>query len=199
MTELLLLEQDRIWSRDRKDPDIFIRFRSSKYYTKLSMSMIPHPWFVEYNVPQTCRTIQYGTDKLLSSLFYIELIGAPVLDTSGFLCQARIRCRLMPSQPALATLVDRLRSTDARFTYEHRDIQCVNSQVYDEIKRGAAFSRHVQFDVLSLDEKLDVKIHNITHKPQSISNCPYMLQALIHDQGLDCVFGNKDHRRYLLS
>ncbi|KFY92672.1 hypothetical protein V500_04073 [Pseudogymnoascus sp. VKM F-4518 (FW-2643)] len=49
MTKLLLREQDWIWSRDKKDPDVFIRFRSGKYYTKLSMSMIPHPW-LEFDV-----------------------------------------------------------------------------------------------------------------------------------------------------
>lgn len=197
MTDLLLREQDWIWSRDKKAPDVFFRFRSSKHYTKLSM--IPHPWFVEYKVPRTSRAVQYGADRLLASLFYVELIGVPVFDTVGFVCQARIRCRLMPSQPALLELVDRLRSTGARFSYENRKIYCVNYQVYSEIRRGVAFSRHVQFDVQSLDEKVDVKIHEITQEPQSISNCPYILQTLIHDQGLDCVFGSKDHRRHPLS
>jgi hypothetical protein len=192
MTNLLLREQDWIWSRDKKDPDVVFRFRSSKHYTKLSM--IPHPWLVEYKVPRSSRVVLYGADRLLSSLFYIELIGVPVFDTGGFVCQVRIRCRLTPSQPALVELVDRLRSTGACFTYETRKIKCVNHQVYEEIKRGVAFSQHVQFDVQSLDEKLDIKIHEITRKPQSISNCPYMLQTLIHDQGLDCVFGRRDHR-----
>jgi hypothetical protein len=58
--------------------------------------------------------------------------------------------------------------------------------------------------LMSRDELIDVKLarsspNNVKRREeddqkQSISNCPYNLITLIHDQGLDCVFGHKDHR-----
>ena len=51
---------------------------------------------------------------------------------------------------------------------------------------------------MSLSDGIDVKIDGITKMVRSISNCPYKLQTLIEDQGLDCVFGHRDHKkRYL--
>jgi hypothetical protein len=40
---------------------------------------------------------------------------------------------------------------------------------------------------------IDVQI-DVQGTPQNIGNCPYELRNLIRDQGLDCVFGRKDHQ-----
>ncbi|KAH0545344.1 hypothetical protein FGG08_000643 [Glutinoglossum americanum] len=194
LINLTLWEQDSIWSRVGKPPDIFIcpgasikgHENPTKNYSRQWLSRL------QYNVKDT---ITSSLDGLLSSLFYIELIGTPLIDTVGFFCRAQIRSRLTPSQPAFMVLIERLRKVGARFYYDQKTVPCVNRQLYGETKRGIAFSRYIEFSAASLSDEIDVKIDGITEIGQSISNCPYMLQTLIEDQGLDCVFGHRDHKR----
>jgi hypothetical protein len=188
---MTIWEQDWIWSRAKKSPDVLIRLGASN--TKISMRS--HPWLLEYSFPRSLETIMYGADSLISSLFYIQLVRAPVLDAVGFVCQAQIRCRLMPSRPALRELVDRLLKCGASFSHGCKTLPCVNPQLYREIKGGSAFSLYFTFSAVSLSDKIDVKIDGITREARSISNCPYVLRNIVHDQGLDCVFGRSDHRR----
>jgi hypothetical protein len=91
-------------------------------------------------------------------------------------------------------LVNRLKKCKARFYYDFKSIPCVDQQLHGEAVRGIAFSRYVQFSVPADLDEIDIMIDKITKHPRSISNCPYQLRALIKDQGLDCVFGNKDHQ-----
>lgn len=194
---LTLREQDSIWSRAKKPPDIFVclgtsieRDENPEHYRQ---------WLSDHRLKYNAEdTISFSLDSLSSSLFYIELIGTPLIDTVGFFCRAQIRCRLMPSQPAFMVLVERLRKIRAHFYYDYRNVPCVNRQLYEEARRGIAFSRYIEFSVTSLSDKIDVKIDGITKISRSISNCPYKLQSLIEDQGLDCVFGHRDHRRRYL-
>jgi hypothetical protein len=94
--------------------------------------------------------------------------------------------------------VERLWRAGARFHYDYKTVPCVNQQLYEEARRGIAFSRYIEISVTSLSDEIDVKIDGITKIGRSISNCPYRLQTLIEDQGLDCVFGHRDHKkRYL--
>jgi len=74
-------------------------------------------------------------------------------------------------------------------------LPCVNEEAFEDGKRGIPFYRYIGFSVASIYDEVDVKIENMTKNAQSISNCPYELQTLIRDQGLDCVFGHKDHQR----
>lgn len=48
-------------------------------------------------------------------------------------------------------------------------------------------------EVASMSSILDMKMDGLAGQ-ESLSNCPYKLLALIRDQGLDCVFGRKDHQ-----
>lgn len=145
--------------------------------------------------------IDLTLDELLSSLFYIELVSALLIDKFRFFCQMQIRCRLAPSQRAFMVLIERLWNDKARFHYDYYDyktVPCVNKQLYEEARRGIAFSRYIEISVMSLSDEIDVRINRITKNSRSISNCPYKLQTLIEDQRLDCVFEYRDHkRRYL--
>jgi hypothetical protein len=74
-------------------------------------------------------------------------------------------------------------------------IACVDQELIEEVKRGVAFSKHIEITVLSLNDVIDVKIDGITKRGRSISNCPYMVNDIIEDQGLNCFFGHKDHQQ----
>ncbi len=138
-------------------------------------------------------------NNMVASLFYVELVRKPIPneDETVFICQLRIRCRLSPSQLALIALLQQLQDTQAYFCYDNqKSIACVDSQLYDDVKGGAAFSRRIDIIVSSLDDMLDIKLDDMFRRgEQSISNCPYHLNTLIRDQGLHCIFGHKDHKR----
>ena len=72
---------------------------------------------------------------------------------------------------------------------------CVNQELLDELRRGAAYSRRLDINVCSLSDLIDVRLDGITRRVRSISNCPYKVSDIIEDQGLHCVFGHRDHQR----
>ncbi|KAI9763378.1 MAG: hypothetical protein M1840_000570 [Geoglossum simile] len=198
LTNLTLWEQDSIWSRAKKPPDIFICLGTR---IKDEKPAIKHPcqWFSDHRLQYDAKDIiELSSDGLSSSLFYLELIGIPLVNNDGFFCRAQIRCRLTPSQPAFMALIEWLRKAKTYFHYDHKTVPCVNRQLYEEARRGVAFSRYIEFSLVSLSDEIDVQIDGITKASRSISNCPYRLRNLIEDQGLNCVFGHRDHkRRYL--
>lgn len=90
--------------------------------------------------------------------------------------------------------MSQLLSQQARFYYDTGSTFCVDPRYYEQEKNKAVtFSRCIEVTALSRNDVLDVKL-GITEKQRSISNCPYKLTTLIHDQGLDCFFGHRDHR-----
>jgi hypothetical protein len=193
---LALLEQDSIWSRAGKPPDIFVCLGTGIGRDEASAE---EHWLSDHRLHHNAKNaIDFTLDGLLSSLFYIELVGAPLIERFGFFCRMQIQCRLAPSQPAFMALIERLWNARAQFHYNCKTVPCVNKQLYEEARRGIAFSRYIESSVTSLSDEMDVSIDGITGSSRSISNCPYKLQTLIEDQGLDCVFGHRDHkRRYL--
>jgi hypothetical protein len=190
MVDLTIQEQDIIWSRGKRPPDMLLYLGSEG---KSNIKKYHLPWISDHRL-HTRETTSISVDSLLSSLFYIELTGVPVLHTSGISCCARVRCRLTPSEPALIELIDRLLKAGAHFVYDGNYMPCADLEAYEGVKSGIAYSRYFEFTVNSLSDSIDIKVSHITRYSRSISNCPYMLQTLIKDQGLECVFGRKDHR-----
>ena len=140
--------------------------------------------------------IKKCADNLLASLFYIKLNGLPQFDRTVFVCKGWIRCRLGPSHQALRALVSRLAITQARFYLDFEQaVFCTDPESHKAVEDGGAFSRPIVFKVRSLDDFIDVKIDGITSRARSISNCPYNIDTLIKDQGLNCVFGNRKIRK----
>jgi hypothetical protein len=45
-----------------------------------------------------------------------------------------------------------------------------------------------------MDTAVDVRLNDNLMGEQSVSNCPYRVEKLVEDQGLDCGFGREDHR-----
>ncbi|PMD42322.1 hypothetical protein L207DRAFT_632109 [Hyaloscypha variabilis F] len=198
MIDIMLEEQDILWKRERKGPDILVALGARVLLDRAMSNKTPE-WLVDFRLQAASRSREKTVDLLTASLFYIELIGMPQLDELGhFYCRAQVRCRISPSSIAYGKLIQRLRESRARFYYDFQSVPCVNQELHDEATRGIAFSRRIEMSVPSLHHSVDVKINGITSTIQRLSNCPYKLQQLVEDQRLHCVFGNKDHKmRYL--
>ena len=192
LTTVTVREQSCVWSRSEKDPDVFLFLGGSSGVLSASP-----PWLQDHRRHLNSQDIiRQSADRLLASLFYIELVGVPLYRDNVFVCKALIRCRLLPSQPALEALVRRLHKCRANFYFDMQRISCVDDQLFGEvIRNNEAFSRQITFSVLSMQHSIDIKVDGITRRGRSISNCPYVLHTLIEDQGLHCIFGHMDHNR----
>jgi hypothetical protein len=182
-------EQDFLWTRKNKNPDIFLSLGPS---VEILTTANREPQFHGQSLENLLTSI---TDSLLASLFYIELAGLPLLEKVGYTCRVNILCRLLPSESYLKTFINQLHVRGACFHYGfQKSIPCVDQELFKEIKDGLAFSKCIETTVLSLDNVIDIKVDGII-RGRSISNCPYIVNDIITDQGLHRSFGNKDHRR----
>ena len=140
--------------------------------------------------------IQRCADNLLAALFYVELPEFPTFNRNLFTCRARILCRIGPSHKALRELAKRLKDTGAHFYLDfEQKVSCVDEDSYKSLECGYSFSRNITFKVTSLEECIDIKIDGITRRARSISNCPYKIETMVEDEGLDCVFGSRNNRK----
>ncbi|MAD85477.1 MAG: hypothetical protein CL912_21150 [Deltaproteobacteria bacterium] len=195
-TAITLREQDLIWKRDGRSPDILVALgaRSPPYNQPRTSESLP-TWMADFRLKNDAELLSRSTNALLASLFYLELVGVPQLDELGHMfCRLQVRCRIAPTSRAYRILIAKLREHRSRFYFDYQSVPCVSQQLHDEAGRGIAFSRCIEMSVPTLAHSLDVKIDGITSTSQRISNCPYRLQHLIEDEGLNCVFGNKDHK-----
>ena len=190
LADLVSWEQNFLWSRKNKNPDILLSLGMSIEITTISGKDL----WLQGKPLETWMS--FCTDSILASLFYIELAGRPQPDKVGFACRVNIRCRLLPSEPHLKMLVKRLWDRQARFYYDFEmSIPCVDQELINAVKCGVAYSRHIEVSVRSLNDVIDFKIDGVTKRGRSISNCPYIVNDIIEDQGLHCFFGHKDHQR----
>jgi hypothetical protein len=135
-------------------------------------------------------------DNLIASLFYLRLEMLPSFSRTMFTCKLFVRCRLEPSHKALIVLAKRLKDTRARFHIDSEHVvRCIDDSSYQALEAGGRFCREIVVQVGSLSEAVDVKIDGVTRKAWSISNCPYKVETLIKDQGVDGVFGNAQSRK----
>jgi hypothetical protein len=134
-------------------------------------------------------------DNLISSLFYLELEDLPVFDKVQFICKAHIRCRWSSTHPAFQQLLRRMIRTGAKFYVSGKELPCVNDDVRVAVVDGLPFQRKIEFGVLKLSDPVYISIGGIIVRPKSISNCPYIIESLIRDQGLDCPFRRVDYQK----
>jgi hypothetical protein len=199
LQRIALREQDMIWHRKNKDPDILICLGQNKPMED-EMQSTPPSWLYDHRLQyNAAKNLSGSRDTSLASLFYLELIALPLRVKGNFVCHAQIKCRLPPSLPALKVLVEQLRAVEARFSYNKKFIRCINRQVYEEVmSNGEAFSRSFIFSILYMEQSIDVRIDRIIEGQHSISNCPYIVDTLARDQRLYCFFGREDHNRRLI-
>ncbi|KAM7197977.1 hypothetical protein V8F33_005244 [Rhypophila sp. PSN 637] len=134
--------------------------------------------------------------RMHSSLFYVELVTEPTFYSAPETIRLRLLCRLPPGPP-LMSLLSTLKRRNARVYYGADGLESIEPLVgplaWGRCREGDRFVRGLSIPAASVASKLSVKIDSLT-KPEEISNSPYELCQLIRDQGLDCVFGRKDHR-----
>ncbi|KAH8909466.1 hypothetical protein BR93DRAFT_924444 [Coniochaeta sp. PMI_546] len=138
-----------------------------------------------------------SADRLLASLFYVELIQLPKFFETTERAQVCLQCRV-PSGAALVALISSLRRRRARVQYgggslDDKSEPLVSPSALARCQKGERFTRVLTIPVQSMSSVLDIRIDGVVG-PQYIGNCPYTLRKLVRDQGLDCVFGRKDHR-----
>ncbi len=197
MIKIVLNEQDLIWNRKGKSPDLVVVAGSCvPAYEKYELRL---PRIFDFRLSYDKTRLLSTVDTLLASLFYIKLMTLPQVDEFGSLaCCVQIRCRILPPSKAYQELIAKLRLRQARFYFDFQSIPCVNGDVLDESQRNIPFTRCVDFTFKNCPPVLDIKIDGITRDRASISNCPYDIKQLVEDQGLNCVFGHRDHQeRYI--
>ena len=133
------------------------------------------------------EAISRCADNVIASLFYLELReDGPFFDGTEFICKGQIRCRLKPSSTALQVLITRLKESKAYFcsNFEQKFPSWYSEQ-------GGPYQRNIEFKITSFEDIIDIKLDGITHRSISISNCPYKIETLVKDQGLDLPFGSR--------
>ncbi|KAI9883965.1 MAG: hypothetical protein M1823_004243 [Watsoniomyces obsoletus] len=134
-------------------------------------------------------------DNSIASLFYLELDTLPVFEKTHFRCQAYICCRWSPNNLALLRLLTRMARTETKFYVNGRAYSGADQDIMNFVHTSHPYRRPVQFELLHLKEEINVSITGITAAPRNISNCPYVMERLIQDQGLDHHFGREDHQK----
>ena len=145
----------------------------------------------------TVESLRPLADRLTASLFYIELMALPSFSSIPDNVRVRLRCRLPPGPP-LMSLLARLVARRA-LVYSQGDEAgqrvdpLITSTALSSCRKGKGFSKILEMKATSLTTKLGIRVGLGAGHQENISNCPYELRQLIHDQGLDCPFGRSDH------
>ncbi|KAM7192215.1 hypothetical protein V8F33_008489 [Rhypophila sp. PSN 637] len=138
------------------------------------------------------------SDRLISYLFYIELAALPRFDSVPQFISLRVRCRVSPG-PALNDLVKKLYARQVNLFYRGDEVSYTQapvctSDVIEICKNSQPFLKKITISLASMRSTIDIKIGTSDSQSQSISNCPYMLEKIISEQGLDSAFGRSDHQ-----
>lgn len=148
--------------------------------------------------PYTQQYLGYVANKLISSLFYVELTKLPVFYKSPETCPINILSRIPPGD-RLCSLLSYLQGVDAQILYRGSERTATlatfcTKTVLHECQRGKAFCRPLSVKLHSFSAFVDVQLIGLGESSYHISNCPYRLGDLVRDQGLDCAFGARNLR-----
>lgn len=135
---------------------------------------------------------------MISCLFYIELVAAPMFYSSPEIVHVRLLCRLPPGLETMK-FVGFLNLQGIQIQYRGAELEwsidsLVTTAALARCGRGETFCRVLELQVAAMDTKLDLWLSGDSIGRQSVSNCPYRVDQLVQDQGLDCVFGRRDHQ-----
>lgn len=140
--------------------------------------------------------------ELLASLFYIELASVPTFYSPVDTCIINIRCRIAPGQ-GLRELVYKLHRENIRLFYRGQKLRFSEvflcpKEVLQAIERGGPFYRQVTIEA-SPETTIQAKIDGMDGEKHNISGCPYNVDDLICNQGLDCHFGWRSYSQGLIA
>lgn len=147
--------------------------------------------------PNNISSLQSNAERMLSSLFYVELVSAPRFYSSPEAVCVRLLCRLPPSS-LMTGIIKGLHLRNSSIHYHGAEAEwtvepLVTPAILARCRNGESFSRVLEVQVSGMDTELDVRLHDTLMGNQSVSHCPYRVGRLIRDQGLDCAFGRRDH------
>lgn len=194
------LEWDLSGVKDFNTPEATLVVQNHSFYTSDKSSLVingSRPTDPEVHCRVLCgNNPLLIADRLLASLFYIELIQPPSLFGAAEGAHVCLQCRV-PRGAVLIDLVSNLQRRRALVRYgsgslDDKSELLVSPNALARCQQGERFTRVFTIPVRSMASVLDVRIDGIVG-PQNIGNCPYTLRKLVMDQGLDCVFGRKDH------
>ena len=125
--------------------------------------------------------------KLISALFYIEIVEEPSFYTSPQICTLRIQCRLTGTP--LLQVLSWLQKSRIRIAYKGEGTHFSDTLLCPETLAVNSFCKLIKIRVMTLDTNITVKLGPLDGSYYAISKCPYRLGNLIRDQGFDC-FGD---------
>jgi hypothetical protein len=148
--------------------------------------------------PYNDLSLKSVTQRMVSCLFYIELICSPALYSPPEAALVRLLCRL-PHSPEMVSLVRGMFQRGTRVRYRgaeatwNTDI-LVTPTILARCRSGDPFSKLFEVQVSAMDTVVDVRLDDNLMGEHNISNCPYKVERLVEEQGLDCAFGRRDHQ-----
>lgn len=118
------------------------------------------------------------SNKILSSLFYIELESTSMLTLSSRM-SVNILCRI-PSGKPLLNLISTLLRSGIKFVYTDKAFCRVLDYSIPGIDEEFTLKLRANFQ--SLNDMIDIQLHDRNDYGYSISHCPYRVHDILHDQ-----------------
>ena len=149
--------------------------------------------------PYNNKILGIISDRLLASLFYIKLYAQPRFYDSTARCMLALKCRLPPG-PSLLDLSMKLFRGSAYISYRGLTGKWHEETLYTQdivrsCRNGEKFHKTLEID-MSSNGVFDIRIGGLPGGgKEAISNSPYPIKQLIHDQGLGCVHGRRGDRK----
>ena len=154
------------------------------------------------NTTSTAKGLLNAASQLIASLFYIELATIPCFYASVETCLVVIRCRLPPGEALedLACMLFRQNVSIYIWTETSAHTAFLSTEhIVQAAKQGCAYYQEFPLEVVSFKSTINVQIDGMDGLRHNLSGCPYILDDLIADQGLDCKFGFGSYTQNLAS
>ena len=133
------------------------------------------------------------------ALFYFELKQDIKYVRGYYQCLGYICCQLPMGLASLKHLANELVDTEAGFSINGGPKFTPDNRITSGIRKGGIFLQEIHFKVRSLQEAVNVTLVNREEDGFSISSCPFNMNFIRVQQGLDPLFGNDDHSLINLS
>jgi len=130
---------------------------------------------------------------LKAALFYFELKQDIKYVGGYYQCLGYIRSKLAMGSVSLKHLPDELVDTEARFSVNGGPKFTPDNHITSGIRKGVIFLQETHFKVRSLQVAVNVTLVNREEDGFSISGCPFNMNFIRVQQGLNQLFGNDDH------
>jgi len=194
------IDQERIWMLKRNE---FTPKEMNRYH-RLTVGLSMEPSLddisgIQQMKEQTAKYIAQSNiidttaRHLKAALFYFELKQDIKYVGGYYQCLGYIRCQLPMGSVSLKHLANELVDTEARFSVNGGPKFTPNNHITSGIRKGGIFLQEIHFKVRSFQEAVNVTLVNREEDGFSISDCPFNMNFIRVQQGLNQLFGNDDH------